>query len=65
MVITVADRRYRLTGLKSGEVAMYSDEGDSIVLRRGNRVEVNTKHYVVNAVDKATFNTPCVRSTQR
>lgn len=58
VVITVADRRYRLKGLKNGEVALYSDEGDSIVLRRGNRVEVNTNHYVVNAKDKATFNTP-------
>ncbi|XUU50070.1 phage baseplate assembly protein V [Serratia nematodiphila] len=58
VVITVADRRYRLSGLQSGEVALYSDEGDSIVLCRGNRVEVNTKHYVVNAVEKATFNTP-------
>jgi phage baseplate assembly protein V len=58
VVITVADRRYRLTGLKDGEVALYSDEGDSIVLRRGNRVEVNTQHYVVNAEEKATFNTP-------
>ncbi len=58
VVITVADRRYRLSGLHSGEVALYSDEGDSIVLRRGNRVEVNTKHYVVNAEEKATFNTP-------
>ena len=58
VVITVADRRYRLKGLVSGEVALYSDEGDSIVLRRDNRVEVNTKHYVVNAQEKATFYTP-------
>ncbi|KFK95014.1 MULTISPECIES: phage baseplate assembly protein V [unclassified Serratia (in: enterobacteria)] len=58
VVLVVADRRYRITGLKNGEVALYSDEGDSIILRRSNTVEVNTKHYVVNAQEKVTFNTP-------
>ncbi len=36
----VADRRYRLTGLESGEVALYDDLGTKIVLKRGNVIEV-------------------------
>lgn len=36
----VADRRYRLKNLAAGEVAIYTDEGDSIVLKRGRNIEV-------------------------
>lgn len=69
IVIAVDDRRYRLKGLKSGEVAIYTDEGDKIVLQRGNKIavttktfEVNTDNYIVNATERATFNTPEVRA---
>jgi phage gp45-like len=41
LVFCVADRRYRLQSLQLGEVAIYDDEGTSIVLRRGGRVEVH------------------------
>lgn len=58
VVLVVADRRYRIKGLTAGEVAIYSDEGDSIILKRGNQVMVNTKQFIVNATEKATFNTP-------
>ena len=40
VVIACDDRRYRLTGLASGEVAMYTDEGDKIVLKRGRIIEI-------------------------
>lgn len=40
VVIKVGDRRYRLKGLKKGEVALYTDEGDSIVLKRGREIAV-------------------------
>lgn len=36
----VADRRYRLVGLESGEVALHDDLGSKIVLKRGNVIEV-------------------------
>lgn len=36
----VADRRYRLAGLESGEVALYDDLGSKIVIKRGNVIEV-------------------------
>ncbi len=48
IVICVDDRRYRLKGLKEGEVAIYTDEGDSIILKRENTIEVKTKNFKVN-----------------
>lgn len=42
LIIAVDDRRYRLKGLEGGEVAIYTDEGDSIILRRGNQIDVQT-----------------------
>ncbi|ALB70540.1 phage baseplate assembly protein V [Cronobacter muytjensii] len=56
VVISVADRRYRLKGLKSGEVAIYTDEGDSIVLKRGRVTEITTSELVVNAESKISLN---------
>lgn len=40
VVIAVDDRRFRLTGLAPGEVAMYTDQGDKIVIKRGGTIEV-------------------------
>jgi len=39
VVIKCEDRRYRLTGLQGGEVAIYDDLGTKIVLKRGNVIE--------------------------
>ena len=49
IAVVVADRRYRLQGLQDGEVALYTDEGDSIVLKRGNRIAITTQILEVNA----------------
>lgn len=49
LVIAVDDKRYRLKGLQGGEVAIYTDEGDSIILKRGNNIEVNTLTLNINA----------------
>ncbi len=49
IVINVADRRHRLKGLQRGEVAIYTDEGDSIVLKRGRLIEETTEPFVINA----------------
>jgi phage baseplate assembly protein V len=40
IVIAIDDRRYRLQGLAEGEVAIYTDEGDHIVIKRGGTIEV-------------------------
>lgn len=41
IAICVADRRYRLTGLKSGEVAVYDDLGQKVHLTRSG-IEIET-----------------------
>jgi len=40
VVLVVEDGRYRLKNLQPGEVAMFTDEGDSIVFNRGRIVKV-------------------------
>jgi phage baseplate assembly protein V len=63
VAISVDDPRHRLSGLQSGEVAIYTDEGDSIILKRGNIVEINTRILLVKASDKARFETPQMECT--
>ncbi|OSK27550.1 bacteriophage Mu Gp45 protein [Escherichia coli M056] len=38
VAVTVSDRRYRLKGLQTGEVAVYDDQGQSVVLTRAGIV---------------------------
>ncbi len=40
IAIRIDDRRYRVKGLQAGEVAIYTDEGDKIVFKRGRVVEI-------------------------
>jgi len=44
LVICVDDRRFRLKALKNGEVAMYTDEGDKIHLKRGGIIHVDSSN---------------------
>ncbi|HGN0356823.1 TPA: phage baseplate assembly protein V [Proteus mirabilis] len=72
IVIATEHGAYRLAGLESGEVALYTDEGAKIVLKRGRIIDVecdlyrvNCKQYEVNAEDKADFNTPMVTTREQ
>jgi phage baseplate assembly protein V len=56
LVLSVADRRYRLKGLEGGEVALYDDQGQTVWLKRAGiyiesdqRVEVAAPEVTVNA----------------
>jgi phage baseplate assembly protein V len=57
LALVVDDRRYRVKGLKQGEVCIYTDEGDTVTFKRGNRMEVKTKHAVVEAEDDCAVTT--------
>lgn len=50
IVICVADRRYRLKGLAAGEVAIYDDQGQKIVLHR-DHIRVTADKVVVESPD--------------
>jgi phage baseplate assembly protein V len=61
IVIVVDDRRYRLTGLKAGEVALYDDIGNRVLLLRDRlrleskqRVEVDSPEVAIKA-DRTTI----------
>jgi len=56
VVVVVDDRRYRLRGLAQGEVAIYTDEGDQVVIRRGGTIEVT-------AATKVLITAPQVQCT--
>lgn len=71
VIIATEHGTYRLKSLNPGEVALYTDEGASVVLKRGKIIEatcdeyrVNCKKYSVNAADSADFSTPRVTATQ-
>jgi len=57
LVVAVDDRRFRLVGLEEGEVALYTDEGDRIHMKRGGIVEVK-------AGTKAVVDAPQVELAQ-
>lgn len=57
VVLVVADRRYRIKGLAAGEVALYTDEGDTLIFRRGNIVELKTKTLNIDASDAVNIKT--------
>lgn len=65
VVINVANRQFRVVELEAGEVAIYTDEQDTLVFKRGNVVELTTKTFKVNAEAAVEFTTPEIRTTGR
>ncbi|MGC9741841.1 phage baseplate assembly protein V [Pseudomonas sp. P1B16] len=62
VVIATEDARYRLK-IQDGEVALYSDEGDHVHLKRGRVIEVETETLLVKASKKVRFETPMIEAT--
>lgn len=57
ILIASDDRRYRLQ-IEDGEVALYSDEGDSIHLKRNKEIHITTGgKLIVDATNEVTINT--------
>ena len=80
IIIATEHGTYRLKSLASGEVALYTDEGDSIVLNRGrminvttqtmninaaNAVNIKTQKLNINASDSVNATTPAVNASQQ
>lgn len=57
VIVAVGDRKFRLKGMKGGEVALYTDEGDFIKLGRDRKISVSTLHLEINAEESVTYNT--------
>jgi len=72
IVIATEHSSYHLQGLEGGEVALYTDQGASIILKRNkviavecNDYQVKCKRYRVEAEESATFDTPELTATQQ
>ena len=49
VVVIAGGRSYRFKNLKAGEVALYTDEGDHLIFKRGKIVELQTEMLNINA----------------
>lgn len=65
VVIACGDRRYRITGMEAGEVAIYTDEEDKIHLKRGRVIDIETHTLNIKAATAVNFDTPLITSTGR
>lgn len=63
VVIACADRRYRLTGMQNGEVAIYTDEEDKIHFKRGRVIDIETHTLNITAATAVNFDTPQINAT--
>lgn len=78
IIIATENGEYRIQGLASGEVAIYSSEGAYVHIKKGRIVEVDcdeyhvktkkhivdTEQYIVNATAKAGFTTPELETSE-
>ena len=65
VLLVVADRRYRIQELKPGEVAIYTDEGDRVHLKRGRIIEIETETLNIKASTAVNIDTPMLTQTGR
>lgn len=63
VAIAIDKSAARVKDLKPGEVSVYTDEGDQIVLKRGNKIEIKTKNLIITASEKVTIDTPQMECT--
>jgi phage baseplate assembly protein V len=55
--VNFGTRGVRVTGLKTGEVCIYTDEGDKITLKRDRHIKIETVHLEIDAQEDVTVET--------
>lgn len=72
IIVATEHGAYRLTSLQTGEVALYTAEGTSVVLKNGKIIEatcdtyrVKCKTYEVQAEESADFTTPQLTASEQ
>ena len=58
IIMSIDNRASRIRGQVPGEVALYSNEGDFIVLKRGNQIEMGTDRLLIRADVEVTIEVP-------
>ncbi|ATF92419.1 Mu-like prophage protein gp45 [Cedecea neteri] len=71
IVIATEHSQYRIQALQPGEVAIYTDEGASVILKKGKIIETTCEEWhlkckkaVIEAAESVTVKTPQVTATQ-
>ncbi|WP_124076177.1 phage baseplate assembly protein V [Burkholderia gladioli] len=65
VVVATENASYRVQGLKTGEVAIYTSEGDSIVMRAGHVIDIQTGTLNIKASDAVNIDAPVVNLSER
>ena len=65
VIVATEHESYRIQGLKQGELAIYTDEGDSIVFRRGRIIDIVTETLNIAASKEVNMDTPLVNMTKQ
>jgi phage baseplate assembly protein V len=60
VIVSTANQKARPRNQQSGEVTIFTDEGDAISLQRGHVVVITTKTVTINAATAVTINAPSV-----
>jgi len=63
VIIATEHGTYRFKLQETGEVALYTDEGDHIYFKRGRILEIETETLLVKAGTKVRLETPLVETT--
>lgn len=63
VVLVAADRRYRIQAMASGEVAIYTDEGDRIHFKRGRIIDIETQTLNIKATTAVNIDSPVINQT--
>lgn len=63
VLLVVADRRYRIQGMEPGEVAIYTDEGAKVHLKRGRIIDIEADVINFKAATAVNFDTPAITQT--
>jgi phage gp45-like len=53
LIVATDDRRHRKAGLQPGEVAIYTDEGDTVHIKRGGTIEITASTKVLITAPEA------------
>ncbi|QTD89469.1 phage baseplate assembly protein V [Burkholderia anthina] len=64
-VIVATEHGSRIQSLKPGEVAIYTAEGDSIVMRNGHVIDITTETLNITASKEVNMDTPRVNMTKQ
>lgn len=65
VMLVLGDRRYRLQALAPGEVALYTDEGDKVHLKRGRVIDIETTTLNIRASTAVNIDSPVINQSGR